>query len=104
MDFWIICPFKKKDFDEIGGWDEDFFMYYEDMDICKRARILNIKTKFYNSIFCYHMHGKSSRFDYDIKVNSKAQVIKSSHIYIKKHYKGLSRNIISSYSIHISSY
>ena len=95
---WISGSFvllQKKDFDEIGGWDEDFFMYYEDMDICKRARILNIKPKFYNSIFCYHMHGKSSRFDYDIKVNSKAQVIKSSHIYIKKHYKGLSRNIIS---------
>ena len=95
---WISGSFvllQKKDFDEIGGWDEDFFMYYEDMDICKRARILNIKTKFYNSIFCYHMHGKSSRFDYDIKVNSKAQVIKSSHIYIKKHYKGLSGNIIS---------
>ena len=95
---WISGSFfliKKNDFDKIGGWDEDFFMYYEDMDICKRAKNLNIKTKFYNNLHCYHFHGKSSRVNNQIKVNSKAQVIKSSHIFVKKHYSGLNAKLIS---------
>ena len=95
---WISGSFiliKKKDFDKIGGWDEDFFMYYEDMDICKRAARFNIKTQFYNDLYCYHFHGKSSRVDYKTKVNSKTQVIKSSHIFIKKHFVGLNAKLIS---------
>ena len=95
---WISGSFfliRKKDFDRIGGWDEDFFMYYEDMDICKRAKYLNIETKFYNNLYCYHFHGKSSRFDNVIKVNSKAEVIKSSHIFIRNHYKGFYSKLIS---------
>jgi GT2 family glycosyltransferase len=31
----INCEFIKK----IGGWDDNFFMYCEDMDLCLRARI-----------------------------------------------------------------
>ena len=95
---WISGSFiliKKKDFDKIGGWDEDFFMYYEDMDICKRAIRFNIKTQFYNDLYCYHFHGKSSRVDYKTKINSKTQVIRSSHIFIKKHYGALNAKLIS---------
>ena len=33
----INCEFIKK----IGGWDNNFFMYCEDMDLCLRARINN---------------------------------------------------------------
>ena len=38
---WVSGSFmliKRKDFIRIGGWDENFWMYYEDMDICKRAK------------------------------------------------------------------
>lgn len=31
-------------FDRLGPWDEYFFIYYEDADICLRARKLGIKT------------------------------------------------------------
>ena len=41
---------KRKDFIRIGGWDENFWMYYEDMDICKRAKKHDIATKFYNDL------------------------------------------------------
>ena len=37
---WVSGSFlliRKNDFKSIGGWDEDFWMYAEDMDICKRA-------------------------------------------------------------------
>ena len=89
---WVSGSFmliKRKDFIRIGGWDENFWMYYEDMDICKRAKKHGIATKFYNDLYCYHFHGKSSRIDLETKIKSKSQVIKSSFIFIKKHYQGL---------------
>lgn len=89
---WISGSFmliKRKDFIRIGGWDENFWMYYEDMDICKRAKKHGISTKFYNDLYCYHFHGKSSRIDLETKIKSKSQVIKSSFIFINKHYHGL---------------
>jgi GT2 family glycosyltransferase len=89
---WISGSFmliKRKDFIRIGGWDENFWMYYEDMDICKRAKKYGISTKFYNDLYCYHFHGKSSRIDLETKIKSKSQVIKSSFIFINKHYHGL---------------
>ena len=89
---WVSGSFmliKRKDFIRIGGWDENFWMYYEDMDICKRAKKHGIATKFYNDLYCYHFHGKSSRIDLETKIKSKSQVIKSSFIFIRKHYHGL---------------
>ena len=91
---WISGSFmliKRKDFIKIGGWDENFWMYYEDMDICKRAKKIGISTKFYNDLYCYHFHGKSSRIDLETKIKSKSQVIKSSFIFINKHYHGFHR-------------
>ena len=89
---WISGSFlllRQSDYIKIGGWDEDYWMYYEDMDICKRARSFKIHTLFFNDLYCYHYHGKSSRKDFQTKINSKAEVIKSSLIYINKHFDGL---------------
>ena len=95
---WVSGSFlliRKEDYIKIGGWDEEFWMYYEDMDICKRAKSFNMNTIFYNDLYCYHFHGKSSRKDFNTKINSKVQVIKSSLIYINKHYNGIQANILS---------
>ena len=89
---WISGSFlllRQSDYIKIGGWDEDYWMYYEDMDICKRARSFKIHTLFFNDLYCYHYHGQSSRKDFQTKINSKAEVIKSSLIYINKHFDGL---------------
>ena len=95
---WVSGSFlliRKEDYIKIGGWDEEFWMYYEDMDICKRAKSFNMNTIFYNDLYCYHFHGKSSRKDFNTKIQSKVQVIKSSLIYINKHYNGIQAKILS---------
>ncbi len=94
---WISGSFmliKSKDFIKIGGLDEKFWMYYEDMDLCKTAKKFGISTKFYNDLHCYHFHGKSSRIDLETKIKSKSEVIKSSFIFINKHYRGLHRKTL----------
>lgn len=53
---------RKKMFEELKGFNEDFFMYLEDMDLCFRAYKKGWLTYFYPSITISHMqHGSSNR-------------------------------------------
>src|SRR5690554_6784360 len=53
--------FKKKDFDELNGFDEDFFMYAEELELCTRFnQILNKKCDYVESYIAIHKHGGSS--------------------------------------------
>ena len=74
------------DYDLLNGWDEDFWMYYEDMDLCKRANNLGLQVTLINKWKCIHSHGKASRKSDKIKIRSKSEVIVSSHIYLEKHF------------------
>lgn len=49
-------------FKKLGGFDEHFFMYMEDMDICYRAGIKGFDAYFYPKACVVHKgHGSSSR-------------------------------------------
>ncbi|BBH17115.1 hypothetical protein Back2_14020 [Nocardioides baekrokdamisoli] len=41
-------------FDEIGGWNEQFFIYYEDSDICLRALNKGIRTEVLGDVKVTH--------------------------------------------------
>jgi len=91
---WISGAFvliRKNDFQELGGWDERFWMYYEDMDLSKRAADKGWKRVMYNELVCVHSHGGSSRINHDIKALTKSTVIKSASIYINKYMTGFAR-------------
>ena len=47
-------------FEEIGLFDEIFFAYYEDTDICLRAQIAGHKAYYEKSAIAYHDHGTTS--------------------------------------------
>jgi GT2 family glycosyltransferase len=52
--------FIRKDiFEKLGGFDEKFFMYFEDMDLCKRARNLGYKVLYFPDWNVKHFGGKS---------------------------------------------
>jgi hypothetical protein len=85
---WISGSFimiRKEDFELINGWDESYWMYYEDMDLCKRAKKINLKVSLLNNWSCIHFHGASSRKNTKIKIITKSEVIVSSHIFLEKH-------------------
>ncbi len=50
-------PFSKGG--ELGGFDEKFFMYFEDIDLCKRARMAGYKVLYYPDFAIKHFGGKS---------------------------------------------
>lgn len=88
---WISGSFvliRKKHFEELKGWDERFWMYCEDIDLSKRAADNHLNRVLLNGWECLHSHGVSSRKDTATKIFTKAEVIKSTHRYIEKHFQG----------------
>jgi N-acetylglucosaminyl-diphospho-decaprenol L-rhamnosyltransferase len=55
------CMFIHREvFNKIGGFDERFFMYYEDTDFCLRAREAGIAVRYHPEVSIIHLHGKSA--------------------------------------------
>lgn len=85
---WISGSFvliRKSDFEELGKWDERFWMYCEDMDLSKRAADKGWLRVMYNEIQCVHTHGGSSRIDPETKAITKTEVIVSTIRYFRKY-------------------
>jgi GT2 family glycosyltransferase len=94
-----VIMIKKEIFRNIGGFDEDFWMYYEDTDLCRRARNLKGEIAYYTDITIQHNHGGSSRINFKIASKTKTEVIISRHLYISKHFSGYGRFLIQSYLV-----
>ena len=48
---------------DVGNFDEDFFLYYEDIELGLRSTKKGFTTTFYPSLVCYHGHSKSTSKD-----------------------------------------
>ncbi|MFZ2153307.1 MAG: glycosyltransferase family 2 protein [Microgenomates group bacterium] len=46
---------------KIGLLDENFFMYYEDLEICERARLCGYQNMYCPTAVAYHNHAQSSK-------------------------------------------
>jgi GT2 family glycosyltransferase len=68
---------------KISGFDEDFFMYGEDLDICYRVKKLNYRIMYVPDTSTIHYKGESTKRSNinDIKVFFDAM-----QIFVKKHY------------------
>lgn len=81
---WVsgACLFIRKNiFQDLGGFDEKFFMYFEDMDLCKRVRNLDYKVLYFPDFHVKHLGGKS----FDSKFSQKKLYYSSLIRYFKKH-------------------
>lgn len=52
--------FKTEDFKNIKGFDERYFLYMEDADICKKIESTNKKILFFPKVSIVHQHQKGS--------------------------------------------
>jgi GT2 family glycosyltransferase len=73
---------KKELFDKIGGFDEKFFMYFEDADLCKRARNYGSEIYYLPEFKVRHFGGGS----YESKKVQKENYYNSQEQYFKKYY------------------
>ncbi len=96
---WItgaVVLLSKKWFDKVSGWNEDFWMYMEDVDLCKRITDANGKVAVYKKATIFHKHGGASRINIKTKALTKTEVIISKHAYIQNNFSPLSRFFLHS--------
>lgn len=84
----------KKVFLEIGGFDEDYFAYYEDTDLGWRLWVLGYKVRFSANSICYHKHNSTSKSFNQNKM--KALFERNALFSIYKNYSNDNFNIILS--------
>lgn len=89
------CLMIRRDvFEQIGGFDENFFMYFEDKDLCKRVKELGYKVLYYPKTTIIHLLGGSS---HGIKKNVNKYYRDSQLYYYQKHLGALQMNILKLY-------
>ena len=85
---------RKKVFEEIGGFDENYFLFNEDVDLCRVINETGKKVIYFPKAIVSHQVSTSNR-------KTSAKVILKRHVgmmlYFKKHHKGnyLSRGIVN---------
>jgi GT2 family glycosyltransferase len=77
----LLLP--KKVYNEVGGFDEDYFLYVEDVDFCKRIADKGYKRLFVSTISYIHFVG--------FKKEKNPLLINGYKIYINKHFKGIKK-------------
>jgi len=48
-------------FDRLGGFDERFFLYYEEVDLCRRIRAAGYRVQYWPELRVQHIGGVSAR-------------------------------------------
>ncbi|HPJ16984.1 MAG TPA: glycosyltransferase family 2 protein [Candidatus Woesebacteria bacterium] len=48
-------------FNKINGWNEKYFFYFEDLDLCRKIRNLNYQIVYYPDTKVIHRHGASGK-------------------------------------------
>jgi GT2 family glycosyltransferase len=86
-----VLMISRADFDAINGWSEDYWMYVEDADLCRKARDYGMSVAYTPDVEVIHAHGGSSRLNVKVKAMTKLEVIISKHVYASIHTHGFER-------------
>lgn len=88
----------KKILDITGGFDEQFFMYGEDIDLSYRIQEAGFKNYYFAESSIIHFKGESTKKE---SLNYVKMFYKAMSTFVKKHY-GSSRSGLFSFFIHIA--
>lgn len=80
-----VMAMNRRDFETIGGFDETFFLYWEEVDLARRFIKLGKKVVYEPSIKMKHSGGMSSRDDQETVLGW----FKASRFYFMKKYFGV---------------
>ena len=81
----VVC-ISKGWFAKINGWNEDYWLYFEDVDLCKKITAVGGKVAVTRKATIFHQHGGASRLNIKTKAITKTEVIISKHTYISNQF------------------
>lgn len=73
---------RKEVFEKVGGFDEQFFMYGEDLDLCYRIQKTGVKVFYIHSTQIIHYKGESTRRS---SLDETKVFYSAMHLFVKKH-------------------
>lgn len=89
---------RKKVLDEVGSFDETFFMYGEDVDLSYRIQKAGYKNYYFAGTTIIHFKGESTRHG---SLNYVKMFYNAMSVFVRKHYGGTRAGIFSA-SIHLA--
>ena len=94
-----VILMNRMSFIKVGKWSEQFWMYSEDVDLCRKARDAGGEILLLKSVSVIHNHGGSSRLNAGITALTKAEVNISKHVYISLHEHGIKEMLMHTFLI-----
>lgn len=84
--------FNMKQFEEVGFFDKNFFIYLEEIDLCKRLKKNGKKIYLDKNIIIHHLGGKSHNqsVEFEMELSRNWHWMWSTFYFNKKHYGYLS--------------
>ena len=85
---------RRKALEEVGGFDENYFLYFEDIDLCYRIREKGWTLQYCPEAHILHIGGTSASLK---KKSIRYQYRKSQLYFYRKHTSGLSQKLLRLY-------
>ncbi|MBK7105849.1 MAG: glycosyltransferase [Ignavibacteriae bacterium] len=70
-------------YDKVGGFDTDFFMYGEDLDLCYRIQKSGLKVFYVHNTEIIHYKGESTKRS---KIDETKIFYNAMHLFVRKHF------------------
>jgi GT2 family glycosyltransferase len=85
------CIIRRSVLDRIGFFDERFFLYYEEVDLCRRVKAAQSEVWYWPDIVVEHLGGESAKTMKNLKILSSASQIelwrmRAQLLYFRKHH------------------
>lgn len=75
--------FRKEVYEKVGGFDEQFFMYGEDLDLCYRVQKAGYKIYYVHTTQIIHYKGESTKRS---SLDETRVFYNAMHLFVKKHF------------------
>jgi GT2 family glycosyltransferase len=80
--------------EQVGYFDEQFFLYYEEVDLCRRMKKAGYRVRYWPDVVVVHLGGESSKTVQSLRMSrSGAQLelwrMRSALLYYRKHHGSL---------------
>lgn len=88
---WItgsVMMIGRRDFEQLGGFDDHYWMYSEDVDLCHRMRERGSTVATTDDVVLTHCHAGASGLNEETRILTKTEVVISKHLFYSRRYAG----------------